>query len=434
MQCWGANHTGQLGDGTLLPRSAPVVIPSLIGGIAQVSTGAGYTCALTSSGGVRCWGTNLKGELGDDTRIDSETPVDVTGLASGVAQISSGPDHACALTTSGSVKCWGYNHNGQLGDGTTTLRDTPVVVIGLTGVVQVSAGNDFTCALTAAGGVKCWGNNLYGQLGNGAKTPLTNKTPVDVMGLASGVVQLATSNGNHACAITTAGAVKCWGSNGSGQLGDGTHTDRDTPVDVSGLASGVADVSASSFDTCAVTASGGVKCWGANTNGELGDGTTGTGSDSPVDVSTLRSGVAEVSVGTHYACAINRAARVRCWGYNGTGRLGDGTEIDRSLPVPTIGFTVTTTGLVLGHPTIKQGATETFIVTVDASGSKAVGAVNIYINNLYIASGSLKQGKVTVKAVINLPGYQGPYPVEAVYEGHVSLSSSVGIETVVISS
>ena len=152
----------------------------------------------------------------------------MSGLTSGVAAVAAGHYHNCALTTGGGLLCWGYNASGQLGDGSRTTRLTPVAVSGLgSGVAAAVAGDAHTCALTSGGGVLCWGSNYSGQLGNG--TTSWQLTPTAVSGLGSGMAAL-TAGWVHTCAVTNAATIQCWGSNGSGQLGDGTTTDRLTPV------------------------------------------------------------------------------------------------------------------------------------------------------------------------------------------------------------
>ncbi len=330
VKCWGENFWGRLGNGSTTNSATPVDVSGLTGGVAAVSVGGAHTCALTTSGGVTCWGYNGYGQLGDATTTSSSTPVAVSGLTGGVAAVSAGENHTCALTAGGGVTCWGWNFYGQLGDGTTTNSSTPVDVSGLTsGVVSISSGVFHTCALTAGGGVKCWGRNLEGQLGDGTAT--NSSTPVDVSGLGSGIAAVSAGSG-HTCALTTGGGVRCWGRNLEGQLGNGTTADSATPVDVSGPSSGVGAISAGYYHTCALTTSGGALCWGRNVEGQLGDGSMANRT-APVDVSGLTSGVAAVSAGLYHSCARATGGGLKCWGGNGTGQLGDGTTAGSATPV-----------------------------------------------------------------------------------------------------
>jgi len=345
VKCWGGNGNGQLGDGTTIDRSTPVNVVGLAGGVAAIAAGGSDTCALTAGGGVKCWGYNQFGQLGDGTTINSSTPVDVVGLASGVAAIAAGGYHTCALTAGGGVKCWGENKSGELGDGTTINSSTPVDVVGLaSGVAAIAAGGSHTCALTAGGGVgtpsrqqfggvKCWGYDLYGQLGDGT-IAWSCPTPVDVVGLASGVATIA-AGGDHTCALTTGGRLKCWGSNRNGGLGDGTAIDSGTPVDVVGFSTGVAIIAAGYWHTCALTAGRGVKCWGLNEYGQLGDGTT-TQRCTPVDGVGLANGVAAIAAGRDHTCALTAGGGVKCWGSDLYGQLGLGTIYYRTTPVDVI--------------------------------------------------------------------------------------------------
>ena len=353
VKCWGNNSAGALGDGTVGPfenRAIPVDVIGLGSGVAAISANGHRTCAVTSGGGVKCWGDNLGGVLGDGTTITRATPVDVIGLSSGVVAVSVGWFHTCVLTSAGGVKCWGGNLTGQLGDGTTTGRTTPVDVIGLSsGVAAISAGGLHTCALTIAGGVKCWGfDGAFGLLGTGGVgVPGFSATPLDVTGLGSGVTAISAAGANgadHTCALTSAGAVRCWGFNSFGQLGDGTTITRLTPVAVAGLISVVGITAAGSGSnagaepfTCALTGAGGAKCWGNNEFGKLGDGTTTTRL-TPVDVVGASSGLVGISAGLSHVCAVTSAGGVRCWGQNLSGQLGDGTTQNRLTPVAVVGF------------------------------------------------------------------------------------------------
>jgi alpha-tubulin suppressor-like RCC1 family protein len=358
VKCWGDNSSGQLGDGQAcgVSCSTPVDVSGLTSGVSAVSAGLYHTCALTTGGAVKCWGDNGSGELGDGQTcgVSCPTPVDVSGLTSGVGAVSAGDSHTCALTTGGAVKCWGDNSYGQLGDGQTCgsgVCNTPVDVSGLTsGGAAISAGGYHTCAVTTGGGVKCWGNNGYGQLGDGQScSSLGCTTPVDVSGLSSGVAAVS-AGFYHGCALSTSGGVKCWGYNGDGELGDGQACGFYclTPADASGLTSGVAVISAGGFHSCALTTGGGVKCWGDNNSGQLGDGQTcGFSCLTPVGVSGLSSGVSAVSAGFYHTCALTTGAAVKCWGDNSSGQLGDGQACGTdacTTPVDITDVTPTPTG------------------------------------------------------------------------------------------
>ena len=397
VKCWGDNDFGQLGDGTYSDSYVPVDVVDLTSGIISVSTGYWHTCAVTTSGGVKCWGSNYYGELGDGTTTYSNIPVDVVGLTSGVAFASSGYRHTCAVTTSGGVKCWGWNENGQLGVGTTRRRYTPVDVVGLTsGIASISSGGRHICAVTTSGGVKCWGSNKNGQLGDGTTT--NSYTPVDVVGLTSGVASVSSGN-LHTCAVTNSGGVKCWGSNYYSQLGDGSDISRYMPVDVVELTSGVDSVSSGNRHTCAVTTSGGVKCWGNNDYGQLGDGTT-TDSYIPVDVVGLTSGIASVSSGVDHTCAVTNSGGVKCWGSNFIGKLGDGTSTDSYMPVDVVELTS-------GVDSVSSGNRHTCAVTTS-------GGVKCWGNNDY---GQLGDGTTTDSYI--------PVDVVGLTSGIASVSSGV---------
>lgn len=345
-KCWGNNYNGQLGDGTNTDHSSPVDVIGLGSGLSALVSGGAHTCALTSSGAIKCWGLNNRGQLGNQSFIDSNKPVDVSGLRGVAASISVGGLHSCALMETGSVRCWGSNYVGQLGAVPDFKRNLPTDVAGLpASLAQIEAGANFTCARTMAGGVKCWGDNYYLQLGDGSIVQW-RPLPVDVDGLASSVTMVS-AGVYHACGLTPGGGVKCWGNNFYGELGDGTYLNSATPVDVSGLASGVTVITAGSGHTCALTVGGGVKCWGDNYSGQLGD-RTNTRRPIPVDVIGLESGVVAIAAGGSHTCALLNSGGIQCWGYNGEGQLGDGSVTDRNFPVDVMGLGSAASAVVAG--------------------------------------------------------------------------------------
>ncbi len=318
-KCWGYNSYGQLGDGTTVNKTTPVDVLGLTAGVASIDAGGSHTCALTTAGGAKCWGSNGNGQLGDNSTTQRKTPIDVLGLTAGVASIDAGSSHTCALTTAGGAKCWGYNGQGQLGDGSAIQRTSPGNVSGLTsGVTILAVGYAHACVVTTVGAVKCWGSNY-------------SLSPGSVAGLASGVASLAAGDG-HTCAVTAAGGAKCWGANAYGQLGDNSTTNRWSPGDVAGLTSGVSRLTAGTRHTCALMVAGDVKCWGSNADGQLGDNSTIT-RYGPVPVTGLASGVRTISAGNAHTCAVTTSGGMKCWGNNAFGLLGDGTTAQRTAPV-----------------------------------------------------------------------------------------------------
>jgi len=344
-RCWGDNLYLQLGEGTdppALRRASPVPVAGLTGATAIEASGS-HTCALLGNGSVRCWGAGDGGQLGTGTASTaSPTPVAVVGLTRATA-IVAGLTHTCARIGNGSVRCWGYNDYGQLGNGTDPISATPVPVAGLAGVQALAAGGTFTCAVLGDGTVRCWGTNTFGQLGDGTTT--SSFSPVQVTGLAATGVMTISAGRLHTCAVLRDGTARCWGVNSSGVLGDGTTSTRLTPVPVTGLTGAVA-ITAGDGHTCAVISDGTVRCWGANDHWQLGDGTT-IDRLTPVPVAGITDAVA-ITAGTLHTCALISDGTARCWGYNGYGQLGDGTLIARPSAVPVAGL-VNATAITAGR-------------------------------------------------------------------------------------
>ncbi|MGH3391638.1 MAG: RCC1 domain-containing protein [Actinomadura sp.] len=334
---WGQNNFGELGDPMATERYVPgeVSMPTGVT-FATITTGAYHTAALTTAGDVYAWGFNIFGQLGDGTTTDAATPVQSTlPMGTTVTQLVAGVAHNLALTSTGEVYAWGYNAYGQLGDGTTTDRDTPVPVdlpVGVT-ISSVGAGWNHSVAVTSTGELLAWGDNENGQLGDGTTT--NSDTPVQVL-LPTGVTVTTAAGGlNHSLAVTFTGEVLAWGDNGNGQLGDGTLTARDTPVATWPAGVTVTDVRGGQNLSFALTSTGGALVWGLNSAGQLGDGTA---IDRYVPGAVnLPPGITLTGIAGHMltCLAVTSTGTLLAWGSGGAGPCGDGTAADRSAPVAT---------------------------------------------------------------------------------------------------
>jgi alpha-tubulin suppressor-like RCC1 family protein len=330
--CWGDNSEGQLGDGTRTNRSTPVAVIGLPGDIAAVAAGGGHTCALHGSGEVWCWGDNVYGQLGDGTRIDSPAPVAVTGLSTPAVALGAGEFHTCALMIGGGVECWGWNDEAQLGDVTGVMHMAAVPVAGSREATALAVGARHNCTINPAGQVQCWGGNWEGQIGDGSG--LRRYQPANVSSRGGRVTALAAGN-THTCALAQDGSMACWGGNSNGQLGDGTTINRLSPVYTPGWAGPIQSLAAGGAHTCALIAGGSVQCLGANWKGQIGDGTA-LDRSSPTTVTGLSQEIMAITAGEAHTCTLTAAGHILCWGNNNAGQLGDGTTISRSIPTAVI--------------------------------------------------------------------------------------------------
>jgi len=351
---WGHNSFGQLGDGTSTDHYVPMPVDmsGVLSGkiVTAIAAGGVHTVALTSDGKVYDWGYNGSGQLGDGTTTNRSRPVavDMSRVLLGkiVTSISGGLFHTVALASDGRVYAWGDNTYGQLGDGTTTSSTTPVAVqmIGALSrqtVIAIAGAESHTVALTSEGKVYGWGRNNEGELGDGTTISRTTPVAVDMSGALSGKVVTAITVGDeHTVALTSDGRVYAWGRNTYGQLGDGTFTNRTTPVAVntSGVLSGkiVTAIAAGGDHTVALTSDGQVFDWGNNSYGQLGNGTIAHNS---MPVAAFSGGVlagkivTAIAAGGVHTLARISDGRVYAWGNNSYGELGDGTITSRTTPV-----------------------------------------------------------------------------------------------------
>jgi alpha-tubulin suppressor-like RCC1 family protein len=336
--CWGANPQGQLGTGASgANQASPVSVVGLAGLAAEAAAGGvlddGHSLALLLTGAVAGWGDNSLAQLGDGSQMDrlAPTPPLLTGAVARAIRTSF--SHTCVLLADATVSCWGGNFYAQAGvPGGASVVLQPTAVPLPASAIDLSLGAYFNCALLSDATVACWGRNDTLQLGN---TGADSTTPALVAGL--GPVQTVGAGYRHACAMLQTGEVRCWGDDSSGQLGPAATGQSAVPIAVTGLGGTIVSLCGGSGHSCALSQAGGVQCWGWNYRGQLGNGMN-TDSATPVPVTGLGSGVAEIACGGEFACARLAAGGVRCWGGNYNGELGDGTSMHQNVPVAVLGL------------------------------------------------------------------------------------------------
>lgn len=336
----------------------------------RITGGQAHTCAITSTGGVKCWGDNSRGELGDGTNNESHVPVQVKGLTSGVISLATGENFTCALMSDRTVQCWGKNDYGEGGNGTNTDTTVPTVVTGLANVTSIAAGCKHMCASLDSGGVKCWGWDDEGQLGDGTNN--NSSAAIDVKNIPSGAIYV--SAGFHSSCAAFPNGAQCWGDDSTGELGDGKQTASNVPVDTTqltfgpvimtsgayhvfayglgpsgqndfalwgtnpftgGLAGALTNASAGNNYTCALQ-NGAVLCWGQNDQGQLGRGATSDADQTAQQVKGLSTGVTDLGAGYDHACAFVGPNKIQCWGDNGNGELGNNSTTEANAPVDVV--------------------------------------------------------------------------------------------------
>jgi alpha-tubulin suppressor-like RCC1 family protein len=360
VDCWGGDEYGQLGTGSTGVSSAkPVVVIGIANAVA-LTTGSylginddyagGYTCALLTTGAVKCWGLNPAG-LGNGSDSESSVPVAVSGISNATAvaatdghdggENTGGDAHTCAALATGQVMCWGANRYGQLGDGTTGDRATPVLVKGLAGAISVAAGQRFSCALLIDGSVSCWGN-----VGGGTANdpPVKSLSPAPMAGFANGVALSA--GGASLCLLDVRGNVSCLGAQEYDiECSHGTFENCGGGTGGIGVAAALLPtalgISLGSDHLCGLQSGGSVQCGGWNGYGQLGNGAVGDPLypfPYPAPPVVNLSNVTEVAAGTAVSCARLMGGGLDCWGRNAWGNLGDSSTIDSAVPVAVSGI------------------------------------------------------------------------------------------------
>ncbi|AKU93977.1 BNR repeat domain protein [Labilithrix luteola] len=332
LYCWGANDHGQLGIRSTDNRLTPAFV-NLEGGTRELALGIDFTLAAMTSGAVHAWGANTLGAFGNGTDGANDyrdTPFPIQAL-SDIAYVAANAWHGCAISRSGFASCWGYNASGVVGNGSAAPEILfPAAVVQPEAFVSLSTNTSHACAVGVSGALYCWGSNAYGQLGLENLTKVAVPTLVPNLVSAADLAAVACGN-EHTCVLTRTGGVRCWGSNRLGQLGIGNTEAREHAVDTLAPSSASRQIVAGDDYTCVVSSSGAVQCWGLvyGTVSPLGAPPDGVLRPNNVNLGPA----AFLAAGAHHVCARMLDNHLRCWGANSAGQIGDGTRTDRADPV-----------------------------------------------------------------------------------------------------
>lgn len=413
--CWGANSNGQLGDGSTTNRTRPVQVVG-VSDATQIVAFNGKACALKSDTTVACWG-------------GGSTTVSIVAGLTGVTQIAAKFSHICARLNDSTARCWGWNVLYQLGNGSTTDSAVPVTPSGLSGVEEVSAGVFNSCARLSDRTMRCWGAGNNGGLGDGTTTYATNDktSPTGI----SDVVKISTGPGwNNQCALLGSGTLKCWGLNTYGAVGNGITLTGSTvlqltPVTAGPFPAGIQSVDLGMYHSCAVLTDATAACWGGQgTEGKLGNGGT-TSTATPTLVSGL-TGVRQISASYYHTCAVLLDTTVKCWGSGSYGALGQGTTSDSRTPISVMAPPET-----LATPTsVAVTATTSTAKSLDVSWA-AVANASSYTVRLYNAAGTstlaTKTGVASTSTTINTSTY-GSFANNTAYLVSVTAIGDGGVD------
>ena len=319
---WGDNSFGKLGDGTNTNSLIPLKI---INEFKEISASSTHSLALTENGDLYAWGRNTDGQLGDGTTTSRNIP---TKIMSGIKEISAGIGHSLAIDEDGNLYTWGANTYGQLGDGTTTSKNIPTKI--MSGIKKISGNSNYSLAIDINGNLYAWGSNASGQLGDGTTTD--KKNPTKIM---SGIKEISTGN-YHSLAIDEDGNLYTWGTNTYGQLGNGTTTSKYIPTKIM---NGIKEISGGTYHSLALTEDGDLYLWGINNNGQIGNGGTGNATNNNLVIQTIPTKIMnetkfkEISAGSGHSLAIDEEGNLYAWGANSYGQVGDGTTTNSLIPV-----------------------------------------------------------------------------------------------------